>query len=181
MTSNKGYSWDLAEEMIGRLEQEFGPEALRAELKAKGGKGPRGALFADFGRRWMERTLELGEQHSDRTYDTLKAAAAKTGSLSFPFIPERFIEIAYLSTQPIYTLPIVENGARGLVFRVPFCAYIKMIREELGEEAADRLECRRACLAACRFAFERFGFEVKVGMDAAVPKDEYCQFSIRPA
>jgi hypothetical protein len=179
MTSTEGYSWDLAEEMIRRLEREFGPEALRAELKACGGR-PEEAFFSGFGRRWMERTLDLGEQYSDRTYDALKAAAAKTGSLSFPFIPERFIEIAYLSTQPIYTLPIVENGARGLVFKVPFCGYVKMVREELGEEEADRLRCREACLAACRLAFERFGFDVKVGMDAAVPKDEFCQFSIRP-
>lgn len=180
MTSTQGYSWDLAEEMIKRLEEEFGPEALRAELKAGGDKSTE-ALFAGFGRRWMERTLELGEQHSDRTYETLKAAAAKTGSLSFPFIPERFIEIAFLATQPIYTLPIVENGARGLVFKVPFCGYVKMIREELGDEEAALLPCKEACFAACRLAFERFGSKVTVGMDAAVPKDEFCQFSIRPA
>jgi hypothetical protein len=180
MTSTETYSFDLSEEMIKRLEEEFGPEALRAALKA-GGDKPREALLADFGRRWMERSLELGQQYSDRTYETLKAAAAKTGSLSFPFIPERFIEIAYLSTQPIYTLPIVENGARGLVFRVPFCGYVKVIREELGEEEANRLQCKEACLAACRLAFERFGFKVAVSMDAAVPGDEYCQFSIRPA
>jgi len=180
MTSTAGYTWDLSEDMITRLESEFGPEALRKEIKANAG-GPRDALFADFGRRWMERALELGEQYSDRTYEVLKTAAAKTGSLAFPFIPERFIEIAYLATQPIYTLPIVENGARGLVFRVPFCDYVKTVREELGDEEADRLPCKEACLAACRLAFERFGFNVNVGMDAAVPKDDYCQFSIRPA
>lgn len=179
MTSTAGYTWDLAEEMITRLESEFGPEALRAGLRAAA--GPRDAFFADFGRRWMERTLELGEKYSDRTYEVLKAAAAKTGSLAFPFIPERFVEIAYLATQPIYTLPVVENGARGLVFRVPFCDYVKTVREELGEEEAALLPCKEACLAACRLAFERFGFNVRVGMDAAVPKDDYCQFSVRPA
>ncbi|OGO52089.1 MAG: hypothetical protein A2148_09635 [Chloroflexi bacterium RBG_16_68_14] len=182
------YSFDLAEEMAQQLEQEFGPEALRGELqKAFGGGGasPKGAqadsFFTDFGRRWMQRTIELGEQYTDRTYETLKDAAKKVETLSFPFISQRFIEIAYLSTQPVYSLPIVENSGRGLTFRMPFCGHFKAIREGMGEEFADQLHCKNACLAACQTAFEHFGFSVAVAMDAAVPKDEYCQFSIRRA
>ena len=111
----------------------------------------------------------------------LKAAAEKTGTLAFPFIPERYVEIAYLSTQPIYTVPIVENGAGGLVFKMPFCSFYKVIKEEMGDELARGLPCREACLGACRLAFERFGFNVSVGMDATMPADEHCQFAIRPA
>jgi len=181
MTSSETYSFDLAEEMVQRLEQEFGPEALRSEIKKTGNAGVTEAFFSDFGRRWMGRTLELGEQYSDRTYEVLKAAVKKTGTLAFPFIPERFVEIAYLSTQPIYTVPIVENGATGLVFKMPFCGYFKVIKEEMGEEFARALPCREACLGACRLAFEHFEFDVNVGMDATMPADEYCQFSIRPA
>ncbi len=189
MTSTEAYSFDLAEEMVQRLEQEFGPETLRSELQKAFPGGAAGAareveadaFFADFGRRWMQRTLELGEQYSDRTYEVLKQAARDTGTLSFPFIPQRFIEIAYLSTQPIYTLPIVENSARGLTFKMPFCAYFKVVREEMGKELAHQLHCKAACLEACRRAFEHFGFNVGVTMDAAQPADDYCQFSIRKA
>lgn len=181
------YSFDLAEELVQQLEQEFGPEALQGELQKAfgGGDGPQETqadrFFADFGRRWMQRTIELGEQYTDRAYETLKEAAKKVESLSFPFISQRFIEIAYLSTQPVYTLPIVENSGRGLTFRMPFCGYFKAIKEAMGEGFADRLHCKNACLAACQAAFEHFGFDVAVTMDAAVPEDEYCQFSIRRA
>ena len=172
------YSFDPDEEMVAQLEREFGPETLRSELK-KAPKPSAGSFFADFGRRWMERTIDLGERHSDRSYEVLKTAAAKTGSLSFPFIPERFIEIAYLGTQPIYTVPIVENSARALVFKMPFCAYFTVIREEMGEAFAGELRCRDACLTACRTAFQHFGFNVSVAMDATMANGEYCQFSIR--
>ena len=193
MTSAEAHSFDLAEEMVQQLEQEYGPEVLRGELEkalAGGGAGvgvglPRGLrfdrFFADFGRRWMERTLELGERYADRTYQVLRQAAKETEELSFPFIPQRFIEIAYLSTQPIYTVPIVENGARGLVFKMPFCGYFKVIQEVAGEEFARELHCKNACLVACRTAFGRFGFNVGVTLEATMPADEYCQFAIRRA
>ncbi len=180
MTSDAAQTFDLNEQMVETIEKEFGPDALRKELRtAKPADGK--AFFANFGRRWMERVIELGDDYDDRTYEVLRAAVAKTGHFAFPFVGERFVEIAYLSTQPIYTLPIVENGARGLVFKMPFCAFHKVIREELGEDAAAKLDCKAACLNACLLAFERNGFRVSVGMDATMPADEYCQFAIRPA
>ena len=177
--------FDLAEEMVQQLEQEYGPEALSGEMKkafnGTPAKGEAESFFSDFGRRWMERSIELGEEHTDQTYETLKKAAKGIKELEFPFLSQRFIEIAYLSTQPIYTVPISENGAKGLVFKMPFCGYFKAIRESQGEDFANQLHCKSACVAACEKAFEHFGFNVKVGMDATMPADEYCQFSIRRA
>jgi hypothetical protein len=180
MTSEVAQAFDLNEEMVKTIEKEFGPDALRKEIQAAKPTDNE-AFFADFGRRWMERTLELGEKYGDRTYEVLKEAVAKTGHYAFPFISERFVEIAYLGTQPIYTLPVVENGAGGLVFKMPFCEFYKVTREELGEDAAARLDCKAGCLNACRLAFEEKGFKVSVGMDATMPANEYCQFAIRPA
>jgi hypothetical protein len=185
-TDTKGYSFDLAEEMVQRLEQDFGPEVLRGELQKVAGDSPggvpddaqAGAFFTDFGRRWMARALELGEQYPDRTYEVLKQAAKKIEELRFPFLSQRFIEIAYLSTQPIYTLPIAENGAQGLVFKMPFCGYFKAIQESIGEEFASQLHCKSACVAACEVAFKHFGFDVDVTMGATMPADEYCQFRV---
>lgn len=189
MTTTEAHSFDLAEEMVQQLEQEFGPEVLRGELQKAFSGSAAGApsedqassFFSDFGHRWMERVLELGEQYTDRTYEMLKETAKEIGALSFPFVPQRFIEIAYLSTQPIYTLPIVQNSARGLTFKMPFCGYFKVVKEAMGEEFATQLYCKGACLAACQRAFEHFGFDVGVTMDAIMPSDEYCQFSIRRA
>jgi hypothetical protein len=174
--------------MIKMIHEEFDPEKVStayAELvkKTPADKLPEAAkkFFEDWGKRWMNRSLELGEKYTDRTYEVLRDAADKTGVLAFPLIPERFVEIAYLSTQPIYTVPIVENGARGLTFKMAFCDYYKGFREKAGEEVTDTLHCKHMCLAACRTAFESFGFKVNVGMDYTMPADGFCQFSIRRA
>jgi hypothetical protein len=180
VTSEIAQVFDLNEEMVETIEKEFGPDALRTELRAAKPIDNE-AFFADFGRRWMKRTIELGEKYGDRTYEVLREAVAKTGHYAFPFIGERLVEIAYLSTQPIYTLAVVENSARGLVFKMPFCAFYKVTREELGGDVAARLDCKAACLNACLLAFEQEGFKVSVGMDATMPVNEYCQFAIRPA
>jgi hypothetical protein len=185
MTTAKGYSWDLAEEMVQQLEQEFGPDVLRGELeKVAGGKLDRkqaGAFFSDFGRRWMERVVEVGEKHPDRTYEVLQEAAKGIEELRFPFLSQRYIEIAYLSTQPIYSVPIAENGAQGLTFKMPFCGYFKAIQESQGEEFANQLHCKAACIAACETAFKHFGFDVSVEMGATMPADEFCQFRVARA
>ena len=71
-------------------------------------------------------------------------------------------------------LPRLRKGAAGLVVRAT-------LQESMGEDFASQLHCKSACLTACEKAFEHFGFDVNVGMDATMPVDEYCQFSIRPA
>lgn len=188
-TDTKGRSWDLAEEMVQQLEQEFGPDALREELQKVAGDSPggapdgkqAGAFFSDFGRRWMERVLEVGEKHPDRTYEVLQEAAKGIEELRFPFLSQRYIEIAYLSTQPIYSVPIAENGTQGLTFKMPFCGYFKAIQESIGEEFANQLHCKSACIAACEVAFKHFGFDVGVTMGATMPADEYCQFRVARA
>jgi hypothetical protein len=180
MTTDAARAFDLNEQMVETLEREFGPEALRKGLQTAK-PADLNAFFADFGRRWMERVLELGETYDDRTYQVLRAAVAKTGHFGFPFVGERFIEIAYLSTQPVYTLPIVENGARGLIFKMPFCGFHKVLREELGDDVAAKLHCKAACLNACDLAFARKGFKVNVEMEATMPVEEYCQFAVRLA
>ena len=126
----------------------------------------------------MNRTLELGDRYRDRTYETLLAAAESTGELAFPLVPERFIEIAYLSTQSIYSLPIVENFRHKFSFRMVFCDTISALRDTCGDELADGLPCRRGCLAAVECAFTGNGFDVEVSQDASIIDGEYCQFSV---
>ncbi|GAB4323517.1 MAG: hypothetical protein Kow0010_04880 [Dehalococcoidia bacterium] len=182
----KDWNFDLDQDMVDRISDECDPEDVVDEVAAKVAGKPLDeaarlaeGLFAAYGERWMDRTLELGNQYRDRTYETLLAAAEKTGELAFPFIPERFIEIAYLSTQPIYSLPIVQNTRDTFSYRMVFCDTISAIRERCGDELADRLPCRQACLAAARRAFEAHGFDVDVSQDASLVDGEYCQFTIR--
>jgi hypothetical protein len=182
MTSAQMPSFDLAEEMIDTLRQELGPDQLRAGLEDALGKGqaPQ-AFFAEFGRKWMGRTVELGEKHTDQTYETLKSAVEKIGTLAFPYIAQRFIEIAYLGTQPIYTLPIAENWSEALSFKTPFCEYYKAIEASQGEEFAKDLHCRAACEEACRVAFAHSGFPVSISFKAEMPSDGFCHIEARKA
>jgi hypothetical protein len=171
--------------MVNQIEQEYGPEALGKEMAKSFDSEPDAkaaeSFFEDFGRRWMERSIELGEQNQDRTYQVLKETAKEVPELQFPFISQRYIEIAYLSTQPIYTVPIVENGTPGLVFKMVFCDYFKTIQDAQGEDFANQLHCKSTCLAACDKAFEHFGHDVKIGMDTNMTDDGVCQFNIRRA
>ena len=189
MTTQPAASFDLAEELITTLRQEFAAERLVDQLQqALAGASPpqqaRAAqrFFTQWGRRWMGRTLELGERHTDRPYELLKSVVQRTGGyLAFPLLAERFIEIAYLSTQPVYAIPIVENGARALVFKVPACNYHKAIQEKMGQAMAGMLFCRYGCVSACETAFRHFDIAVNVQQDATLPKEGFCQFSIRRA
>jgi hypothetical protein len=182
----KDWSFDLADEMIDAIKNEFDPHDAVAELAPKvAGKPVAEALpiaeafFKDYGHRWMSRTIELGNVHRDRTYQNLLTAAAKTGEMAFPFIPERFVEIAYLSTQPIYSLPITDNTKTSFGYKMVFCDTIESMREQCGEELADRLPCREGCLAAAELAFTANGFEVNVSQEASIIDGEFCQFKVR--
>lgn len=185
MSETISYPFDLAEEMVSELEQDFGPDALGKEMANSFDGEPDAAtatqFFEDFGRRWMARSIELGEQYPDRTWEMLQETAKEIPEMRFPFLAERYIEIAYLCTQPIYMVPIVANGAPGLVFKMPFCGYFKTIQESQGEEFANQLYCKGTCLKACEMAFNHFDQDVKVSMDTTMPADGVCQFSIRKA
>ncbi len=179
----KNWTFDLADELVDAIKAEFDPAVAVAELAPKvAGKPVAEAkqiaekFFADYGQRWMDRTIELGNVHRDRAYEALLAAVEKTGEMGFPFISERFVEIAYLSTQPIYSLPIVEATKKAFGFKLVFCDTLAALREKCGDELADQLPCRQACLTAGERAFTAHGFQVESSQEANLVSDEFCQF-----
>lgn len=189
MYEAKPYSFDLNEEMLGLIAQEFDPAKVvdkmakavagskkDAEIEAAGKK-----VFEDWGRNWMKRSLQLGEEYSDRTYEVLKESADHTGSYRFPLIPQRFIELAYLASFNLFTLPIVENSPKRFVYKVVDCPIYKGLTEKLGAKVANLMTCRHNCLSACKTAFEGHNVPVVVEMPNAMAKDNFCQFMARPA
>ena len=179
-----GTSFDLNEDMLNTLSQEFEISKLIGKFcEAAKGKEQTEAIakeiFGEYGRDLMRRTIKLGEEYPDRTYEVIKEAAQKTGELTFPHIPQRFLEIAYLGTQPILKLPIVENSPSRLTFRLDSCATFDALKERCGEGIAEQMPCRHACLAACESLFQDLNLEVKVDMEASMVRDGYCQFMAR--
>ncbi len=184
MEDKKGYSFELHEDMLSLIENEFSPQEIAANLAAaierksspeipEIGK----KIFSEYGRRWAERVLELGESYPDRTYEVLREAIDATGSPAFPLIPQRFIEIAYLSTQKISTLPISENNIARLIFRIGNCRTYQSVSDRLGQETAGLLSCREGCLNLCQGIIEGLGLEgIETEVSAGMPDQGYCQF-----
>jgi hypothetical protein len=177
------FSFELSAEMIGLLRQEFAPPAVVDKFaKEIAGKKPgeidaiAQKVFGQYGEAWMKRTLQLGEEYPDRTYEILKEAVDQTGEMKFPLILQRFIEIAYLGTQQFRLLPIVENWSKRLVYNVKDCYIFKTEVAQCGQEVADTMPCRYACLTACKTALSGLDLDAAVKMEATMVKDGYCQF-----
>ena len=180
-------SFELNEEMLNLIAQEFDVQQLAVRFaRAIKGKKPEeiestaGEIFTRYGTDWIRKSLQLGEEYPDRTYEVLKEAIDSTGSnLWFPLLPQRFLEIAYLSTYGLEFLPVIENNPRRLVYRIDDCKMFQAIKQECGKNVADKLPCRHACLTAGRTLFNDLDCpEVLIEMEATVSKDGYCQFAI---
>ncbi len=179
------YSFELNTDMIGLIRKDFDPPLVVSEFaKALAEKGGEQAevvaekVFGKYGTEWMRKSVQLGEEYPDRTYEVLRIAADKTGELVFPLVLQRFMEIAYLSTQQFRKLNIVENWSRRLVYMLKDCYMFKTLQEKCGAEVANSLPCRHVCLAAIQTASQELRMDVSVEMEAMMVKDGYCQFAI---
>jgi len=135
------------------------------------------AIFEDYGRRLIRRSRQLGEEYLDQTYEMLKKVIDKTSVMYFPLVPQRFIEIAYLGTQPISTLPIVQNNGQKLAYKLTKCGTFDAIKEKCGPQVANSLPCRHACLAMVQTVFQDLDIQVNISLEATMPQDGYCQFT----
>jgi hypothetical protein len=187
MEGKKGYSFELHEEMLSLIEKKFSPQEIAADLAAavKGKPSPEileagKKLFAEYGNRWAGRVIELGESYLDRTYEIMLESINETGSPAFPLIPQRFIEIAYLSTQRLSTLPVVENNISRLIFKINDCRTYQAISEQSGEETAKLMVCREGCLNLCRGIIKDLKIDgIETDMSHRMPDHGFCQFVLK--
>lgn len=183
------YSYALNPEMLKQLNEEFNVEKTTSEFaeKIKGKSSEEietegKAFFEKYGTNWIRKSLKLGEEYPDRTYEVLKMAIDKAGGyFKFALLPQRFIEIAYLSTQDISILPIIENNPERLIYRMVECKTFSNLKEKCGEEVANQLPCRHACITACKTLHKDLEIDANIQMEASIPKDGYCQFAARRA
>ena len=180
------YSFDLNEEMIALLRQECNPQKVVTKF-ADAIAGKKGLeiddiakeVFGEYGREWMKKVLQLGEEYPDRTYEVLKEVIDLTGDYSFPHVTQRFIEIAYLGTQQFLHLTVLENYPERLLYQVPDCYVYKLLQEKCGSEAANLMPCKNACLEALDTLRQDLELDVLIDMTASTAKDGYCEFSMK--
>ncbi len=187
MTDLAKVSFELNEEMLSLIKKDYGVEQIVGKVATVvAGKKPMEAekaaedIFTRYGVDWIRKSLQLGEEYTDRTLEMLKAAIDSTGGeLWFPLIPQRTLEIAYLATQDIEFLPIIENNPERLVYRVDDCKVFQAMGKQCGKELTGKTVCKHGCLTAVRTLFKELDFPgVRIEMEAATGKDGYCQFIV---
>ena len=182
------YSFDLNEGMIRLIREEFNAEGIAAKLaeaikgKAKGEVAKVGKkVFEEYGQNWMKRTMQLGEEYSDRTIEMVKESIDRQGNqvLVFPYVPQRFVEIAYLSNQQFLKVPITLNNTMELAYRIPKCLIFSQVKEKCGDEVANLMMCQNACLKALDTISKDMELYAVNEMTASTAKEGYCEFHMR--
>ena len=184
----KPYSFDLNEDMVEMLRAEFNADIVSSKL-AEAIKGKKkeeiaevaGALFKELGQAWMQKTIQLGEEYSDRTIEIVFESIDRQGNqfMVFPHVPQRFVEIAYLGTQEFMKVPITLNNMETLEYRIPQCALFRAIKEKCGEDVANQMTCKDYCLTALETVRQHLDMEAIINMAKSTATDGYCEFSMR--
>ena len=123
----------------------------------------------------------MGDEYSDRTIEIILETVDRQGKqfMIFPHVLQRYIEIAYLSTQDFLKLPVTLNNMDELAYRIPKCALYSKIREKVGEDFAKQMTCQHYCLTALGVIQKQTDIDVLVDQPASTAKDGFCEFSMR--
>jgi hypothetical protein len=184
----KPYSFELNEDMIKLLNDEFNADKVSDEFsKAIEGKSKNEIkkvgeqFFTEMGKKWMQKVIQLGEEYSDRTIEVVLETVDRQGNqyLIFPHVYQRFIEIAYLSTQDFLKVPITFNNSFEVAYRIPKCTLYGKIVEKLGEETAKLMTCKNYCMKALEILQKHGDIDILVSMPAETAKNSFCEFSLK--
>lgn len=184
----KPYSFDLNEDMIQLIRDEYNAEAIATKLAdAISGKEKDEVvkiakdLFEEYGQNWMRKTIQLGEEYSDRTIEVTLESIDRSGQqfLLFPHVIQRFVEIAYLGTQEFLKLAVTLNNQYAFEYRVPQCLLFNTIKDKCGDEVANLMTCQNACLKALETVCKDLEVDSVNSITATTVKDGYCEFCMK--
>ena len=182
------YSFDLNEDIIKLLRDEYNADIVSSKLaeaikgKAKGEIEKIGSvLFEELGESLMRRTMQLCEEYSDRSIEVVRETVDRQGNqfLLFPHLPQRYLEVACLSTQEFLKVPITLNNVEVLEYRIPQCALFRQIKEKCGDEVANLMTCKNYCLNALETVRRDLEMDAIINMAKSTVKDDYCEFSMK--
>jgi len=114
----------------------------------------------------------------DRTGEIMYQVAEKTGA-RFPSIPQRLMELAFMSTRPQDRLLISIATTKELLLRVAPCVAYSELKKNLGEEKARSIPCKYGCIAYSRALFDELKIPVKPGIKAKMSEKGYCEFEFQ--
>ena len=131
----------------------------------------------------MKKTLELGEldKYRDRTYELLLEESKKAGGrFYFPHVPQRFLEMAYLSVHLMPIVKIITSNAKELSFKVDEkdCSIYNSLKPLISEDDLKSLPCQNACLFCLKTLFDNFNMDVDLKMPKKMSEDGFCLFEV---
>lgn len=178
----------MNEDMVQMVRKDFDPDkvvdALSAAVKGKNkteAQKAGEAFFKDMGEKWMRKTIQMGDEYSDRTIEMILETVDRQGKqfLIFPHVLQRYVEIAYLATQDFLKVPVTLNNAVELAYRVPKCTLYEKVKGKVGEDFAKLMTCKDYCQSALAVAQKQINIDMLVDQPATTAKEGFCEFSMR--
>ncbi|MFB0559644.1 MAG: hypothetical protein ACETWM_00230 [Candidatus Lokiarchaeia archaeon] len=173
--------FDINQKIIDSIYEEFNAEKIIDELVQKTSRLKGAELedainkfFIEYGKNLMTKALELGENYQDTTYKVIKRHAEKVGP--FPNVPQRFIEICYLSVLQIEKVAITESNLKKLGYKIENCSIYNTLKEKMGENISNQMPCKHACILLAETLYENMKLETEFSIKALMAKDGYCHF-----
>ena len=170
------YDYDLAAGLLEELSVLSWLEGVKNGIESLGPSlSDKDNFFARYGLKVAERVLAAGKKYMDRTGEVIEEVARKTG-ISFPSIPQRFIEIWLLGTRPADKWKITENTTKRFNLVVESCSAYDSLKERL-EEGNDSLPCRCGCITVLEEIYRDLKLPVKVSCLKSMRQEGKCVFS----
>ena len=181
MTQMPVRNYRISNEVFEAIENEFKAETIAKKYIET--KDPK--LFKEYGKKLMDLTYELGTkaENVDRIYEMVQIAANQTGGeVRFPYEPQRFIEIAFLSVHfmPILRVRISNQHEEMFTVDEKHCGIYKHLKEGLNEKELESLPCQDACIGAATRIFELLKMDdVTISQIEKMPETNACTFSAK--
>jgi hypothetical protein len=177
------YNYYFSDDLISRFSHRFGMDRVINDFialaKDKNKKETNKVACEKLGQYLLELSTSLARAEKDsmdRTGEIMYQVADKTG-IRFPSVPQRLLELGFMSTRPLDKLTVIETNPKALVLRIPSCTAYNEIKQKLGEEKAGDLPCRHACLLNSITLFEQLGIAAEFRNTAKANEKGYCEFA----
>lgn len=178
----KKLSFELNEEMLAMIAQEFdikkAVDSFALAVKEKGYAMALEDVFTAYGRLLGQRALQLGNEYSDRTYELILEMVDNTGSYKFPLLPQRFLEIAYLSVMDLFAFPVRINSHTCICFEINDCKINKAIQDGCSKEICSEVPCKAICFNLIKTICSYFDFDVNIDATISPSEKNSCLFYV---
>ena len=184
--AERAYSFDLNQDVVDMIKADYAADIVAGKL-AEAIKGAADAekaaasFFEDHGVALMRRVIQLSDEYSDRTIEVVMESVDRQGNqfLIFPHLPQRYVEVGVLGTQPFLKVAIVLNNVNTLAYRVPQCALYAQITEQVGGDFASKMTCSNYCMATLETIRKDVNLDVINEQSAFTATDGYCEFYMK--